>query len=340
MKAGILVFLEHNSGRFSSSVRELLSEASRLARRLDVPVSAACIGYGIGESLENLGQWGCDQVFAVEDERLAFYTPLPFVRAMIHLIGKYDPVIVLYGASSMGRSLAPRIASALRVGLTADCTALAIGDYTSKGSTYGNILMQIRPAFGGNIMATIVTPRSKPSMATVRPGVMKVCEPLAGKKAAVIRERVEFRGEDFVTEILEFIKREKEVNLEEAHVIVSAGMGAGNPESLALVKELCRVLGGALGASRAIVDGGFLSKDHQVGQTGTTVRPNLYVACGISGQIQHRAGMMESKRIVAINTDPEAPIFKIAHYGIVGDLNKIIPMLIRAYQEQARGRAE
>jgi electron transfer flavoprotein alpha subunit len=220
--------------------------------------------------------------------------------------------------------------------LTADCTDLQIGDYTIQGKTYDNILLQIRPAFGGNIIATIVSPESSPSMATVRDGVMTICPPDKSRLAEIIPEGHTLEDSDFLTEVIEIVNEEKKVNLKSANIIVSAGMGASSPESLALVKSLARTLGGELGCSRVIVDSGILHKDHQVGQTGTTVRPKLYIACGISGQVQHRAGMSESRRIIAINSDPNAPIFNIAHYGIVGDLNDIIPKMIKAYKGELK----
>ncbi|MCP4042563.1 MAG: electron transfer flavoprotein subunit alpha/FixB family protein, partial [Gammaproteobacteria bacterium] len=219
-----------------------------------------------------------------------------------------------------------------RCGLTADCTELQIGEYKTKGKVYENAFLQIRPAFGGNIMATIVSPESFPSMATVREGVMRMDPPDKSKTAEVVVEESGLADGDFMTEVLEVVRKQKAVNLGSAQIIVAAGMGAGNPGTLKLVRQLADTLGGEVGASRPLVDAGLLPHEHQVGQTGTTVRPNLYIACGISGQIQHRAGMAGSKRIIAINSDPDAPIFKIAHYGIVGNLNDVIPKMIEAYK--------
>jgi electron transfer flavoprotein alpha subunit len=238
---------------------------------------------------------------------------------------------VLYGATTTGRDVAPRIASQLRVGLTADCTDLQIGDYTFREKTYKDILYQIRPAFGGNIIATIVSPDHRPQMATVREGVMKMNAPDASKKGKVIEYSAEISDEMLVTEIVEKFQQEKTVNLKGSKIIVSGGMGVGSKENFQLIYDLAHVLGAEVGASRAAVDAGFISKDHQVGQTGTTVRPKLYMAIGISGQIQHRAGMSQSSRIVAINHDPDAPIFQIAHYGIVGDLNEVVPKFIEVF---------
>jgi electron transfer flavoprotein alpha subunit len=251
------------------------------------------------------------------------------------IIRKYAPEIVLFGATIIGRDMAPRIASALKCGLTADCTELQIGEYKSLKQVYQNTFLQMRPAFGGNIMATIVSPESVPSMATVRPGVMKLDPPDTKLEAEVLVEESGLSQDDYMTEVIEVVRRERSVNLGAAHVVVAAGAGAAAPASLALIRKLAETIGGVVAVSRPLVDAGLFSHDHQVGQTGTTVHPNLYIACGISGQIQHRAGMADSKRIVAINSDPDAPIFRIAHYGIVGDLNEIIPKMIDAYKGKA-----
>jgi electron transfer flavoprotein alpha subunit len=229
--------------------------------------------------------------------------------------------------------MAPRIASHLKVGLTADCTDLQIGDHEGKdGTVYKNILYQIRPAFGGNIIATIVTPDKKPQMATVRDGVMRLNAPDNSRKAEIVKIPASLGDSDFPTEIINRILEEKTVNLKGASIVVSGGIGVGSKENFRLIRELAETLGGEVGASRAAVDAGFIPKDHQVGQTGVTVRPKLYIACGISGSIQHRAWMDGSARIIAINTDPEAPIFSIAQYGIVGDLSEVIPRMIKAYK--------
>jgi electron transfer flavoprotein alpha subunit len=253
---------------------------------------------------------------------------------MCELIRKYHPQIVLLGASPIGRDLAPRVASELTAGLTADCTDLQIGEfYDSKEKKHlHNLLYQIRPAFGGNVIATIVNPYNRPQMATVREGVMHMPTPDPDRQGEVIRADVEFGAGDPLFHLVERVREEKRVNLKGARVIVSGGMGVGSPEDFALIRQLAQVLNAEVGASRAAVDAGFIERDHQVGQTGTTVRPKLYIACGISGAVQHRAGMQESGKIMAINTDPEAPIFQIAHYGIVGDLKQVIPMLIKAFQ--------
>jgi electron transfer flavoprotein alpha subunit len=251
---------------------------------------------------------------------------------MIRVVSESKPQIVLFGATTEGRDLAPRVASNLKVGLTADCTDLQIGDYIQKESEYRDILYQIRPAFGGNIIATIVSPEKKPQMATVREGVMRMAQGDPSRKAEIIHLKAGLGKDDFPSEIIDRVLEEKAVNLKGAQIIVSGGMGVGSKENFTLIRELAQTLGAEVGASRAAVDQGFIAKEHQVGQTGTTVRPKLYIACGISGAIQHRAGMDSSARIIAINSDPEAPIFGIAHYGIVGNLNDVIPRMIKAYK--------
>lgn len=334
MANSVLVFLEHEMGQLSSIGKELLCEGARLAEQLNVSLEAVAVGFGLRDQLKKLGELRCDRIYYVEDPRLNHFRSLPYSKAVCSVIRNSHAQIVLFGATSVGRDIAPRIASELRCGLTADCTALKIGSFNDKKKVYRDKLLQIRPAFGGNIIATIVSPESFPSMATVRKGVLKMAPPQTGRSVEIIDEEIVFATSDFVTEIVEVIHHEKEVDLLNSHIIVSAGMGAANEHSLSLVKELAEELGGVVGASRAMVDSGLLSKEYQVGQTGTTVRPSLYIACGISGQIQHRAGMSEAKRIIAINTDPDAPIFSIAHYGIVGDLNEVLPMMIKAYKEK------
>jgi len=330
-----MVFIEQNDRRWADVSLELIGKASELATRLNVPVEAIAIGHNLKHDLAMLGHYGCDKVFYIDDKRLTHFSSIAYEKSIVTIIKKQRPQIVLFGATTTGRDVAPRVASALRCGLTADCTDLQIDDYQSKGKVWKNTLMQIRPAFGGNIIATIVSPESFPSMATIREGVMKMAEPDTTKTVQIIEEKCGLTDADFPTEVIEVVRQEKTVNLKAARIIVSAGMGVASPNALALVKQLARVLGAELGASRAAVDAGLLTKAHQVGQTGTTVRPNLYIACAISGQIQHRAGMDHSKRIIAINTDPDAPIFEIAHYGIVGDVNDVIPKMIKAYKTKS-----
>jgi electron transfer flavoprotein alpha subunit len=255
-----------------------------------------------------------------------------------NLARQWKPYIFLIGATPVGRDLAPRIASALKVGLTADCTDLQIGDYTSKkeNAIYKDLLFQVRPAFGGNIIATIVNPKTRPQMATVREGVMRRGEPDSKRRGKIEKVKVAFQPEDFALQVLSREKREPTVRLKDSPVIVAAGAGVDSPEEFELVRELASVLGGEVGASRAAVDAGYVSREHQIGQTGSTVRPRLYIAAGISGAIQHRAGMDQSSKIIAINTDPNAPIFQIAHYKIVGDVAEVLPLLIKSLREKAK----
>jgi electron transfer flavoprotein alpha subunit len=331
----VMVFIEHDQDEVAGVSLELISEAGRLAKTLNADVVAVAPGFENSERLGRLGNYGCKTVYCIEDKRLAHFTSVPYAKSIVNVISKYKPEIVLFGATGIGRDIAPRVASALKCGLTADCTELQLGEYKTRDKVYQNTFLQNRPAFGGNIMATIVSPESVPSMATVRPGVMKLDEPDPARTAEVVMVDHGLEDADFMTEVIEVMRREKAVNLHAAQIIVAAGAGANNKETLTLVKKLADTIGGVLAASRPLVDSGLLSHDHQVGQTGTTVRPNLYIACGISGQIQHRAGMVESQRIIAINSDPDAPIFNIAHYGIVGDLNEIIPEMISAYKSKA-----
>jgi electron transfer flavoprotein alpha subunit len=290
---------------------------------------------------------GADMVYRAADDAFADYLALPCTRLLCHLVRTYEPQIVLYGATTTGRDLAPRVASSLRTGLTADCTDLKIGDHSVRDVRYRDLLYQIRPAFGGNIVATIISPEHRPQMATVREGVMVMPTADARRSGTVVDvpvRRVAAAAEgaddaavsltdaDFAVRLVRRVQEEKRVDLKGARIVVSGGVGVGSREGFALVEELARTVGGVVGASRAAVDAGWVSHDHQVGQTGTTVRPKLYIACGISGSVQHRAGMDQSSRILAINNDPQAPIFSVAHYGIVGDLHKVVPMLIAAYR--------
>lgn len=330
----ILVFIEIQDGKIADVSLELISESKRLAVNRGYRVEGVALGANISALLPSTGQYGCDRVYCVEDPRLATPTSVPYAKLITSVIQKQNPAIVLFGATATGRDIAPRIASALRCGLTADCTELAIGDYRIKGKTYKNILHQIRPAFGGNIIATIVSPDSRPSMATVREGVMRLTRVDEDGLARVVQIECHLTDGDFPTRVIEVIREKKCVNLKSTSIIVSAGMGAGDPDTLKLVNELARVLGGDVACSRPVADAALLERERQVGQTGVTVRPTLYIACGISGQIQHRAGMSEASRIIAINKDPNAPIFDIAHYGIVGDVRTVIPKMIQAFKDK------
>lgn len=331
----IMVFIEQHDQKIADVSVELLCEAKRLAKHIDGRVVGVLPGYNIpADELNKLGHYGCHTVYMINDVHLAHYVSMPYSRAVTEVVRRYKPSIVLFGATTNGRDVAPRVASELGCGLTADCTELKIGDYKFKDKVYTNILLQNRPAFGGNIVATIVSPESTPVMSTVREGVMKLDHPDTSLQVNVVHEKVELQESDLLTEVIEVIHEAKSVDLKKSRIVVSAGMGACNPESLKLVKELADVLGGDVAASRPVIDSGLLPREHQVGQTGITVRPNLYVCCGISGQIQHRAGMDQSQRIIAINNDPNAPIFGIAHYGIVGDVNDVLPKMIAAYKTE------
>jgi electron transfer flavoprotein alpha subunit len=333
----VWVYIEQNNGKIADVSLELLGKATELAKKLNVKVGAILIGNNVKDLCDKLYAYGADKVYLADSEKFKYYTTLPYAYVVVNLIKQYEPQIVIYGATTTGRDLAPRVASELRTGLTADCTDLQIGDYikpsTKEGDKlYKDILYQIRPAFGGNIIATIVSPDHRPQMATVREGVMKMKEPDFSRKGEIIEFKNDLPNHLFITQILKKVQREKTVDLKSASIIVSGGMGVGSKENFKLIYDLAHILGAQVGASRAAVDAGFISKDHQVGQTGTTVRPKLYIAVGISGQIQHLAGMSESGRIIAINNDPNAPIFNVAHYGIVGDLNDVIPKMIEAYK--------
>lgn len=327
----VWVYIEQHNGKIADVSLELLGKATVLARQLQVNVGAILPGTDVQALSAAIFTYGADKVYIADHKQLKEYTTLPYAKVVVDLIKEYQPQIVLYGATTTGRDVAPRIASELRVGLTADCTDLQIGDHAIRGQEYKDILYQIRPAFGGNIIATIVSPDHRPQMATVREGVMKMNEPDASREGEVIECTPEIPTECLVTKIVEKVQQGKSVNLKGARIIVSGGIGVGSKENFQLIHNLAHALGGEVGGSRAAVDAGFIPKDHQVGQTGTTVRPKLYIAVGISGQIQHMAGMSESNRIIAINSNPDAPIFQIAHYGIVGDLNEVVPKFIEVF---------
>jgi len=322
---GVWVFAEQRNGRVSTVAFELLGAGRRLADKLGVELSAILFG-ATKDSAEELIKYGADRVYLADDPALERFNDEPYARLLISLINTHKPEIVLAGATPVGRSFFPRVAAALRAGLTADCTAFDIEPETRN-------LLQTRPAFGGNIMATIITPSRRPQMATVRPRVMKKLEPDPSRKGEII-----FIKPDFIssrTRVIDSIKEVSEltVNLQEADVIVAGGRGLGDPKGFKMLEELAGLLGGAVGASRAAVDAGWISYSHQIGQTGKTVCPKLYIACGISGAVQHLVGMQSSDIIVAINKNPEAPIFNVANYGIVGDIYEIVPLLIKRIKE-------
>lgn len=336
-KGDVWVFAQQHDGKLNEVSLELLSKGRELADRLKVPLGAALLGQNVGSLTDALIHHGADKVYLAEHDLLEVYQSNTYAKALCQLITKHKPQIVIYGATPRGRDLAPRVASAMKAGLTADCTDLDIGDNTEAKTkvTHKDLLLQIRPAFGGNIIATIVNYDRWPQMATVREGVMAMPEPDTSRKGEVVKNGVELSAEDVLIKILEKSHREKRVNLKGSRIIVSGGAGVGSPEGFKLLRDLANALGGEIGASRAAVDSGFVEKDHQVGQTGTTVRPALYIAVGISGAVQHRAGMQDSAKILAINTDAEAPIFGIAHYGIVGDFKEIVPNLTKAIKARA-----
>ncbi|MCK4284151.1 MAG: electron transfer flavoprotein subunit alpha/FixB family protein [Candidatus Brocadiae bacterium] len=334
----VCVFAEVHDRQVAEVSLELVNKARELAAELGGKVGAFLMGASVEELAQTLFAHGCDEVCLAEHPALAHYTTLPYADVLTRMIRQQRPAIVLFGATTTGRDLAPRVASALQVGLTADCTDLKIGDHRDliAGKTYEKLLYQIRPAFGGNIIATIVNPETRPQMATVREGVMKPGAAEAGRTGRTIRFDGTINDDLLCVELIEEHRAERLVDLKKANVIVSGGAGVGSKENFALVRRLAETLGAQVGASRAAVDAGFIDKAHQVGQTGTTVRPKLYVACGISGAVQHRAGMQESGKIIAINNDPDAPILQFAHYGIVGDLNEVIPLLIDLYKEHGK----
>ncbi len=332
----VWVFAEQHGGKLEETSLELLSKGRELADTLKVPLACVLLGQSVSALCERLGQYGADKVYLAEHPLLEHYQVSSYAKVIDDLIQKHKPQIVLYGATPCGRDLAPRIASAMKAGLTADCTDLQIGSHEIKktGEVYENLLFQIRPAFGGNIIATIINYDRWPQMATVREGVMPMPEPDVSHKAAVVKETVHLSQTDLAIEILAEHLQARKVNLKASRVIVAGGAGVGSKENFKLVWDLAHCLGGAPGATRAAVDLGFIDRDHQVGQTGTTVRPSLYIAIGISGAIQHQAGMADSQKIIAINNDPEAPIFNVAHYKILGDLNTVVPMMIKAIKEK------
>ena len=338
-KGEVWVFAEQEEGKLAEIAFELLGKARELGDKLGVKVGAVLMGSGVETLAQPLFAGGADVVHLVDDPALKVFRNKAYRHAMVELVKECSPQIVIFGATHMGRDLGPAVASALRCGLTADCTDLQIGDYTDKktGEEFKNVLHQIRPAFGGNIIATIVNARHWPQMATVREGVMKplngeaVSRPLQGE---VIRHSSHLDGVEIPTEVLEIVRKASSVNLKGSRVIVAGGAGVGSKENFALLHDLAAALGGAVGGSRAAVDLGYCEHERQIGQTGVTVRPALMISCGISGAVQHLAGMQDSQKIIAINTDKDAPIFKVAHYGIVGDLNAVIPKLIKAIRNK------
>ncbi len=323
----VWVFAEQKEGVIQSITYELLGEGRKLANQLGEKLCAVLLGYQITDKAKFLIERGADKVYVLDQKELEFFQDESYAAALIDLINKEKPSIVLCGATTIGRSLCSRVAVPVNAGLTADCTGLAI-DPEKK------LLLQTRPAFGGNIMATIITPNTRPQMATVRHKVMKEAPIDSSRTGEVITHLLDVALLNSRAKRLKFVPEEETtMNIAEANIIVSGGRGLQAPENFALVRELAEVLGAGVGASRAAVDAGWIPYSHQVGQTGKTVCPKIYIACGISGQIQHLAGMSSSDIIVAINKDPDAPIFKYATYGIVGDLFKVLPVMTREFKK-------
>ena len=321
---GVWVFAEVAQGALARVSLELLGEGARLAQALGQELCAVLIGHQVEPLAAELATHGASRVFLADHPDLAAYSTLAYTRVLGDLIRAHSPAVLLVGATPLGRDLAPRLSRRLDLGLTADCTELAIDPDT------GNLL-QTRPAFGGNVMATIYTPRVRPQMATVRPGVMALPEIDPGAQAEIVNAEVNLEPADLVVKLRSFTPEEKRgVDLAEAKVIVAGGRGCGGPEGFALLTELAELLGAELGGTRVAVEEGWITVDRQIGQTGQTVRPELYIACGISGAIQHRAGCLGSRYIVAINRDKRAPIFKVADYAVVGDVRKVVPAMISA----------
>ena len=334
---GVYVFAQQVDNEISGIAYELLGKGKELAAQLNEEVTAVLIGHEVKDLADKLAEYGADKVIVVDDPELKEYRTEPYAHALSSVINEFKPEIVLVGATAIGRDLGPTVSARVATGLTADCTVLEIGDFPlvaipgKEAEQKHNQLLMTRPAFGGNTIATIACPDTRPQMATVRPGVMQKIDPIVGAKANVVEYNPGFTPNDRYVEIKEIVKAVSDtVDIMDAKVLVSGGRGVGSPENFKILEDLAEVLGGSVSCSRAVVDSGWKPRELQVGQTGKTVRPNLYIACGISGAIQHTAGMEESDIIIAINKDEDAPIFDVADYGIVGDLNKIVPQLTEA----------
>jgi electron transfer flavoprotein alpha subunit len=336
----VIVYCEIEDGDIVDVSLELLTKGKSLADQIGVQLDAIVIG----SNLKNIGKeifpYGVNQLFVADDPELYPYQTLPHASIVSKLFAEEKPEIALFGATSIGRDLAPRIASALKCGLTADCTSLTIGDHEDRKAkkVYKNLLFQIRPAFGGNIIATIINPETKPQMATVREGVMKKEIHDKGHKGKLVELDLSkyVNEEDFVVKIIERHMEKSKVNIKNSQIIISGGYGVGSSKNFDLLFELADVLGGEVGGSRAAVDAGYISHERQIGQTGVTVRPKLYIACGISGAVQHRAGMDQSAMIISVNKDPEAPINNIADYAIIGDVADVLPKMIKYYKKNTK----
>ena len=334
----VWVFCEQREGKLMPTDFELISKGRDLANELGVNLCGLLLGgEGIEAAAKELGGYGADKVIVVDDKELEVYRTEPYAHALSSVINEYKPEIMLVGATAIGRDLGPRVSARVATGLTADCTVLEIGDFTDMATkeVLPKQLLMTRPAFGGNTIATIACPYNRPQMATVRPGVMQKIAPITGAKASVIEYNPGFTPDNKYVEILEVVKSVADtVDIQDAKILVSGGRGVGSEENFKLLQDLADVMGGTVSCSRAVVENGWMPQERQVGQTGKTVRPSVYFAIGISGAIQHVAGMEEADIIIAINKDEDAPIFDVADYGIVGDLNKIVPALTAALKEE------
>lgn len=324
---GVFVFVQQLDSSITGVSFELIGKAKELAKDLATDVTAVVMGDKIKALADELAVYGADRVIVIDDPALKEYTTEPYTHAMDQVIKEFKPEIVLFGATAIGRDLAPRVSARVKTGLTADCTKLEVDEETKN-------LRMTRPAFGGNLMATILCPEHRPQMATVRPGVMKKAKKNPDAKAEVIEFKPVFEKNNNYVEVLEVIKKESnKIDIQDAKILVSGGRGVGSKENFALLQDLAEAINGTVSSSRASVDANWVEKDRQVGQTGKTVRPDVYFAIGISGAIQHLAGMQESDYIIAVNKDETAPIFDVADYGVVGDLNKILPILTEQIKE-------
>ena len=336
----VFVYCEIEDGIVADVSLELLTKGKKLAIQKGVQLEAIAIGSGLDKISEQVYPFGVDVLHIADDKRMAYFTTVPHAKIVSEIFKTEKPDIALFGATSVGRDLAPRVSSTLQCGLTADCTSLEIGDHIEpKDKTeYKGLLYQIRPAFGGNIIATIVNPETRPQMATVREGVMKK-EIFDAKYKGIVKQidvKAVLVDADFAVKIIERHMEKSKVNIKNSGIIICGGYGVGSKENFKLLYELAEVLGGEVGGSRAAVDAGYIEHERQIGQTGVTVRPKLYIACGISGAVQHTAGMAESSMIISINTDPKAPINTIADYTITGDLSEVLPKMIKYYKKNSK----
>lgn len=341
---GVYIYAQQVDNELSTIALELLGKAKDLAKDLNTEVGAFLLGSDVEPLAEKLAEYGADKIVLIDDPELKDYRTEPYTQALTAAINEFKPDILLIGATAIGRDLGPRLAARVHTGLTADCTQLDIGDFPLVAipgqEQLHNQLLMTRPAFGGNTIATIACPAFRPQMATVRPGVMQKIEPLTGVTPNIVRFNPAIEENNCFTEILQIVKEKSQVaDISEAKILVSGGRGVGSPENFKILYELAEAIGGTVSCSRAVVDAGWKPKDMQVGQTGKTVRPHVYFAIGISGAIQHVAGMEESDIIIAINKDENAPIFDVADYGVVGDLNKVVPLLTKKILELNASKA-